>query len=77
VIDCRIENFEDMLLDYDAVFDTVGGETYTRSFKALKKGGIIVSMLEQPNSELNNMIRLIFNYLFCSSINQLSVTVKE
>jgi alcohol dehydrogenase len=40
------------LHDYDAVFDTVGGDTYKRSFKALRKGGIIVSMLEQQNSEL-------------------------
>ena len=40
--------------DYDAVFDTVGGETYRRSFKVVKKGGIIFSMLEQPNSELMN-----------------------
>jgi alcohol dehydrogenase len=38
--------------DYDAVFDTVGGETFTRSFKVLKRGGIIVSMLEQPNQGL-------------------------
>jgi alcohol dehydrogenase len=54
VIDYKSENFEDLLHDYDAVFDTVGGETYKRSFKVLKKGGIIVSMLEQPNSELMN-----------------------
>ena len=54
VIDYKTQNFEDILHDYDAVFDTVGGETYRRSFKVLKKGGIIVSMLEQPNSELMN-----------------------
>ena len=53
VIDYKTENFEDILHDYDAVFDTVGGDTYKRSFKVLKKGsGIITSMLEQPNSEL-------------------------
>src|ERR671932_459602 len=53
VIDYTTENFEDIIHDYDAVFDTVGGETYKRSFKVLKKGsGIIVSMLEQPNSDL-------------------------
>jgi alcohol dehydrogenase len=53
VIDYKTQNFEDVLShDYDAVFDTVGGETYTRSFKVLKRGGIIVSMLEQPNQEL-------------------------
>jgi alcohol dehydrogenase len=54
VIDYKTQTFEDLLHDYDAVFDTVGGETYRRSFKVLKKGGIIVSMLEQPNSELMN-----------------------
>jgi alcohol dehydrogenase len=53
--DYKTENFEDMILDYDAVFDTVAGDTYKRSFKVLKKGsGIIVSMLEQPNPELMN-----------------------
>jgi NADPH:quinone reductase-like Zn-dependent oxidoreductase len=54
VIDYRTENFEDMLHDYDAVFDAVGGDTYKKSFKILKSSGIIVSMLEQPNSELMN-----------------------
>jgi alcohol dehydrogenase len=54
-IDYKTQKFEDVLShDYDAVFDTVGGETYTRSFKVLKRGGIIVSMLEQPNQGLMN-----------------------
>jgi alcohol dehydrogenase len=53
VIDYKTQKFEDVLShDYDAVLDTVGGETYTRSFKVLKRGGIIVSMLEQPVQEL-------------------------
>jgi alcohol dehydrogenase len=54
IIDYKTQTFEDMLShDYDAVLDTVGGETYSRSFKILKKGsGIIVSTLEQPNQEL-------------------------
>ncbi|HET6780371.1 MAG TPA: NADP-dependent oxidoreductase [Nitrososphaera sp.] len=51
-IDYKTQTFEDLLHDYDAVFDTVGCETYTRSFKVLRRGGIIVSMLEQPNQEL-------------------------
>jgi alcohol dehydrogenase len=54
-LDREKDNFEDIIHDYDAAFDTVGGDTYKRSFKVLKKGsGIIVSMLEQPNSELMN-----------------------
>jgi alcohol dehydrogenase len=52
VIDYKTQTFEDIVHDYDVVFDTVGGDTYTRSFKVLRKGGIIVSMLEQQNSEL-------------------------
>jgi NADPH:quinone reductase-like Zn-dependent oxidoreductase len=52
VIDYQAQNFEELLHDYDAVFDTVGGQTYSKSFKVLKKGGIIVSMLEQPNQQL-------------------------
>lgn len=52
VIDYENEAFEDLLHDYDAVYDTVGGQTTDRSFKVLKKDGIIVSMLGQPNPEL-------------------------
>ena len=52
VIDYKTQVFDDLIHGYDAVFDTVGGETYTRSFRVLKKGGIIVSMLEQPSSDL-------------------------
>ena len=64
VIDYRAQNFEDILHDYDSVLDTVGGEMYRRSFKVLRKGGIIVSMLEQPNSELMNQygIKAIFQF---------------
>jgi len=64
VIDYKNQIFEDLLHDYDAVFDTVGGNTYRRSFKALKKGGKIVSMLEQPNPDLMNQysVKAIFRF---------------
>ena len=52
IIDYKTQSFEDLIHSYDAAYDTIGGETYTKSFRVLKKGGIIVSMLEQPNSEL-------------------------
>ncbi len=51
-IDYKNQSFEDMLHNYDAVYDMAGGETYNKSFKVLRKGGIIVSMLEQPRPEL-------------------------
>jgi NADPH:quinone reductase-like Zn-dependent oxidoreductase len=64
VIDYKTQTFEDLLHDYDAVFDTVGGETYRRSFKVIKKGGVIVSMLEQPDLELMSQygVKAIFQF---------------
>jgi len=52
IIDYKNQNFEEILKDYDAVFDTVGGETTDKSFNVLKKGGIIVSMGGQPDEKL-------------------------
>ncbi len=52
VIDYKNQAFEEILKDFDAVFDTVGGETTNKSFKVLKKGGVIVSMLGQPDRQL-------------------------
>lgn len=71
VIDYKAQKFEEVLPhDYDAVFDTVGGDTYARSFGVLKKGsGIIVSMLEQPNQELmkEKEVRAVFQFTQVSS----------
>lgn len=52
VIDYQTEKFDEKLHDFDAVFDTVGGDTYTRSFSVVKTGGAIASMVEQTNDEL-------------------------
>lgn len=52
VIDYKTQNFEEILKDFDAVFDTVGGKITDASFKILRKGGIIVSMVGQPNEDL-------------------------
>lgn len=52
VIDYKTEKFEEHLSDFDAVFDTVGGETTNRSFQVLKKGCILVSMVGQPDEKL-------------------------
>jgi alcohol dehydrogenase len=52
VIDYEQQSFTDLLRDYDAVFDTIGGDTYTNSFPVLKKGGSIVSMVAPADEEL-------------------------
>lgn len=52
VIDYKIQKFDEVLKDYDAVFDTAGGETTDRSFSVLKRGGVLVSMVGKPNEDL-------------------------
>ena len=45
VIDYRTEQFDEVVADIDVVFDTVGGPTQDRSFKVLKPGGTLVSIV--------------------------------
>lgn len=52
VIDYKTQKFEETIKDFDAVFDTVGGDTTTKSFEVLKAGGILVSMMGKPDENL-------------------------
>jgi NADPH:quinone reductase-like Zn-dependent oxidoreductase len=51
VIDYTTTPFEQMVQDVDVVLDTVGGDVLQRSMKVIKRGGILVSLLEQPSQE--------------------------
>lgn len=51
-IDYETQQFNEVIKDYDAVFDTVGGETNAKSYMVLKPGGILVSMVEEVNDDL-------------------------
>ena len=51
-VDYHKTRFEDAVGDADVVLDTIGGDTQERSFKALKKGGILVSIVQPPSEEL-------------------------
>jgi NADPH:quinone reductase-like Zn-dependent oxidoreductase len=44
VIDYRTQRFEEVVADMDLVFDTVGGETWERSWDVLRPGGRLVSI---------------------------------
>lgn len=51
-IDYTATRFEDVVQDSDVVLDTVGGETQDRSWKVLRKGGILVSVVPgNPSAE--------------------------
>lgn len=47
-IDYEKTRFEDQVRDVDVVLDTIGGETQERSYKALRRGGILVSIVAPP-----------------------------
>ena len=49
VIDYKAERFEDRARDIDVVLDLIGGETQTRSWSVVRRGGIIVSTLTEPD----------------------------
>lgn len=51
VINYREEDFSELLEDFDAVLDTMGGEVLDKSFKVLKKGGKLISIAGQPSAE--------------------------
>lgn len=63
VIDYKTQRFETVFHDFDAVFDTVGGQTYMDSFAILKPGGQIASMLEQPHHELMQKHQVTAHYI--------------
>jgi NADPH:quinone reductase-like Zn-dependent oxidoreductase len=50
-LDFRAEPFERAVHDVDAVIDTVGGEVLSRSFDVVRRGGVVVSSVEQPKDE--------------------------
>jgi len=47
-IDYTKTKFEDVAKDVDVVLDAVGQDTLERSYSVVKKGGIIVSIVDQP-----------------------------
>ncbi len=50
-IDYTKQKFEEIVKEVDVVFDTVGGDTLTRAFQTLKKGGFLVTTVEPPSEE--------------------------
>ena len=50
-IDYIKQSFEQVARDMDVVFDTVGGDTFQRAFRTLKKGGFLVTSVAFPKDE--------------------------
>jgi NADPH:quinone reductase-like Zn-dependent oxidoreductase len=62
VLDYRGINFEEAIPHVDALIDTVGGETLERSFRKLKPGGVLVSVVSTEPLPQRTGIRSVFFY---------------
>ena len=52
VIDHDKQAFDELIKDFDAVLDLVGGDALAKSFKVLKKGGVLVTLAGRPDEAL-------------------------
>jgi len=64
VIDYTATDFSETLHDFDIVLDTMGGEIYRKSFKIIKKGGTVISLLEHPDEALASQSGAKAEYMF-------------
>ena len=51
VIDYNTQRFENVARDVDVVLDPIGGETQERSWKVLRAGGILISLVQPPSEK--------------------------
>jgi NADPH:quinone reductase-like Zn-dependent oxidoreductase len=50
-IDYTRQRFENVARNIDIVLDTIGGDTQERSWKVLRQGGILISLVQPPSEE--------------------------
>lgn len=59
VIDYKTQVVSEVLKDYDAVFNTASGGDFDDTLRALKPGGIAVSVAAQPNEALASQLGVV------------------
>jgi len=78
-IDYTTTAFEDAVHDADVVLETMGGEVWQRSWKSLKKGGIMVSTLRGPEAggmdALNKLCAHVFVQPDAAQLDEIAVLI--
>ncbi|GIO24043.1 NADP-dependent oxidoreductase [Oceanobacillus sp. J11TS1] len=79
IINYKTEKFEEVLKNYDAVFDTLGSEILEKSFEVVKSGGKIVSVSGLPNARFGKEHGYGFfkTFLFSVASNKLTKLEKK
>jgi NADPH:quinone reductase-like Zn-dependent oxidoreductase len=73
-VDYTTTRFEEAVRDIDMVLDSMGGEIRARSWKVLKPGGILVSIVGPPPSEEEAKAHGVGSALFLVSPNAAQLT---
>jgi NADPH:quinone reductase-like Zn-dependent oxidoreductase len=76
IVDYTAERFEESVTRVDVVLDTVGGDTQQRSFRVLKPGGILVSVVSPvPEAAQKRYgIRAVFFYVEVTTARLIKIT---
>lgn len=82
IIDYRKDDFETVVKEkfpsgIDAVFDLIGGETQTKSFNVLRKGGSLVSIVDAPDESLANDKSVNAGFVFVEPSRSQLTEIKE
>jgi NADPH:quinone reductase-like Zn-dependent oxidoreductase len=52
IIDYQSIQFDKVIQNIDVVIDSIGGDVQNNSFKVLKQGGVLVSIISEPSQEM-------------------------
>lgn len=77
VFDYKSDNYTQSLSNYDAVFDTVGGEELKRIVSILKNGGIAVSMVGEPEKKEGVTVISQMTHVTTEKLNRLRELVES
>ncbi|HHO47548.1 MAG TPA: hypothetical protein ENN06_03710, partial [Desulfobacteraceae bacterium] len=79
LIDYTTTPFEESVRDADVVLDALGGEVWQRSWKVLKRGGIMVSTLRGPEAggpdALNKLCAHVFVQPDAAQLGEIAVLI--
>ncbi len=76
-IDYTKENFEDIVGKFDVVFDTVGGDTFEKAHRTLKRGGFLVTSVAFPNEATAQEFGVKVARVFCKPDQRELVAITE
>lgn len=77
VIDYKTQKFQEQLSDYDLVFDMLGGDAMTDSFKVLRKGGALISIKGQDTEDLASTYGVRFESFFMAPDGQMLAEIVD